>query len=183
LDLAELADENPVFFPGQLIRVEAARAVGGFKAFSYYSGDWDMWFLLALRFGASQTAVEVSATRSHFGEDRGTSRVECKGWKWVLHNMQRKRNMALLRREKGIAVPFDRAKPLQQSPIPTLLLLEHADEFSWRILRYNAWLFTHSKPPHLKYAAMQWLVRLFGPRMLRIASRLRAPKQIHPPSA
>jgi hypothetical protein len=44
-------------------------------------------------------------------------------------------------------------------------------------------LFTHSKPPHLKYAAMQWLVRLFGPRMLRIASRLRAPKQIHPPSA
>jgi len=182
-DLAALADQCPVFFPGQLIRIEAARALGGFKAASFFTGDWEMWFRLALRFGASQTATEVAAARMHSGRDRGTSRVERKGWKWALDNAQRKRNLALLRRERGIAMPFDRVKPLRQSPIPSLLLLSHAHGFSDRILRYNAWLFIHSKPPHLRYAALQWLVRLFGPRALRMASRLRLGKRFPNPPA
>jgi hypothetical protein len=165
-DLAELA-QCPMFFPGQLLRVEAARSLGGFKTASYFTGDWDMWFRLALRFGASQTATEVALVRSHFGEDRGTSRVERKGWKWALDNVQRKRNLALLRREKGLTVPFDRVKLLQETPIPSRLLLRHANEFSERMLRYNAWLFTHGKAPHLPYAALQSLVRLLGPRVLR----------------
>jgi len=167
-DLAALADKCLVLFPGQLMRVEAARAIGRFRTASTFTGDWDMWFRLALRFGASQTATEVAVGRSHYGEDRGTSRVERKGWKWALDNVQRKRNLALLLREKGIAMPFDRAKLLQEEPIPSRTLLRHADESSSRILRYNAWLFTHSRAPHLKYAALQWLVRLFGPRALRI---------------
>jgi glycosyltransferase involved in cell wall biosynthesis len=165
-DLAALAEQCLVFFPGQLMRVETARALGGFKAANFFTGDWDMWFRLALAFGASQTATEVAVGRSHFGHDRGTTRVERKGWKWALDNVQRKRNLALLRREKGIVIPFDRAKLLQENPIPSRLLLRHADQFSGRLLRYNAWLFTHSRAPHLQYAALQWLVRLLGPRAL-----------------
>jgi len=180
-DLAVMADESPGFFPGQLLRVEAARALGGFKTASYFTGDWDMWFRLALRFGASQTATEVAMARSHFGEDRGTSRVERKGWKWALDNVQRKRNLALLRREKGIAIPFDRVKLLQRSPIPSALLLRHVDEFSGRILRYNAWLLTHSKAPHLKYSALQCLVRLLGPGVMPKIQRLFRFLQPKPP--
>ena len=72
-DLPSMADQCPVLFPGQVMRVEAARAVGGFITPNYFTGDWDMWFKLAVRFGASQTATEVSVGRSHFGEDRGTT--------------------------------------------------------------------------------------------------------------
>jgi glycosyltransferase involved in cell wall biosynthesis len=173
LDLAALADECIVSFAGQLMHVQTARALGGFKTPCYFTGDWDMWFRMALRHGASQTATEVSVWRSHYGADRGSSRVECKGWQWVLDNVQRKRNLALLLREKGLAIPFDRLKFLRQRPISSLLLLREADKFSDRILRYNAWLFTQSKAPHLKYAALQWLVRLLGPRVLRLRSCLR----------
>ena len=170
-DLVAMADQSPVFFPGQIMRVESVRALGGFKTASYFTGDWDMWFRLALRFGATQTATEVAVMRSHFGEDRGTSRVERKGWKWALDNVQRKRNLALLRREKGLAIPFDRVKLLREQPIPSRLLCQHAHEFSGRMLRYNAWLFTRSKAPHLQYAALQCLVRLLGPRVFRGISR------------
>jgi glycosyltransferase involved in cell wall biosynthesis len=182
-DLASLADECPVFFPGQLMRVEAARAVGGFNAASFYTGDWDMWFRLAVRFGASQSATEVAAVRSHFGGDRGTTQIERKGWIWVLANVQRKRNLALLLREKGIALPFHREKPLQWSPVSTALLLRHLDEYSDRVLRYNARLFALSKPPHCGYAALQCLVRFFGPHILRIVAKLPLGKRFRNPAA
>jgi glycosyltransferase involved in cell wall biosynthesis len=174
LDLKMLADESVVGFPGQLMHVGAARAVGGFRAASYFTGDWDMWFRLALQFGAAQAAAEVSISRTHFGKDRGTSRVERKGWKWALDNIQRKRNLALLRELKGVEIPFDRTKLLSDSPIPSRTLLRHATAFSRRMLRYNSWLFTHSKPPNSKYAALQWAVRMFGPKTFRIASQLRS---------
>jgi glycosyltransferase involved in cell wall biosynthesis len=170
-DLAEMADENPSFFAGQLLNIEAARALGGFRANSYFTGDWDAWFRLALRFGASQSASVVSLMRSHEGDDRGTSRVERKGWKWALDNVQRKRNLFLLQREKGVSIPFDRVKLLRNSPIPTRLLLRHAHDFSERILRYNAWLLTHSQAPGFGYAAVQCVVRVLGPGVLRTGSR------------
>jgi hypothetical protein len=169
-----LADECVAMFPGQLLRVGAARELGGFRAASFFTGDWDMWFRLALKFGAAQTTTEVSMTRAHFGEDRGTSRVERKGWKWVLDNVQRKRNLALLRREKGICIPFERAKLLGRNPIPSRALLRHARNFSRRVLRYNAWLLLHSKSPNLRYAVLQRMVRIFGPGALQVGSRLRA---------
>jgi len=183
LDVGELADENPVLFPGHIMNVESARAAGGFKAASYFTGDWDMWFKLALRFGASLSAVDVAVGRSHFGMDRGTTRVEQKGWKWALDNAQRKRNLALLRREKNIVIRFDREKLLRTSPIPSLQLLRYVDEFSDRILRYNAWLFVRSKPPHLMYAGLQWLVRLFGPQSLRFLARLPMVNRFRAPAA
>ena len=170
LDVSEFADECCVLFPGQLFRVADVQSLGGFRKNSYFTGDWDMWFRLALRFGAAQTATEVAINRSHEGVDRGTSRVIRMGWKWALDNVQRKRNLALLQKEKGTVIPFDRAKLLSASPIPSRLLLRHARGFTRRILAYNAWLFVRSKPPHGRYAALQWLVRLGGPGVLAAGS-------------
>jgi glycosyltransferase involved in cell wall biosynthesis len=167
VDVRELAEECFLPFPGQLLNVADARSAGGFRTQSYLTGDWDMWFRLALKFGAAQSATEVAVNRAHYGEDRGSTRVERMGWKWALDNVQRKRNLALLRREKGIVIPFERTKLLKQSPIPSRLLLRYARGFSRRILFYNAWLFTHSRAPHVRYAALQWLVRWFGPDVLR----------------
>lgn len=172
LDVIEFADECSVLFPGQLFRVADARAVGGFRTGSYFTGDWDMWFRLALRFGVARTATEVAINRSHYGADRGTSRVERMGWKWALDNAQRKRNLALLRQEKGVNIPFDRTKLLKASPIPSRLLLRYGSGFSRRMLAYNAWLFTHSTPPHAGYAALQWLVRLGGTGVLQMGSTI-----------
>jgi glycosyltransferase involved in cell wall biosynthesis len=179
VDIRELADECFLLFPGQLFRVTDAKSVGGFRRQSYLTGDWDMWFRLALKFGAAQSATEVAINRAHYGEDRGSTRVERRGWKWALDNVQRKRNLAMLRQEKGIVFPFERAKLLQQSPIPSRLLLRYARGFSRRILFYNAWLFTHSQPPHSRYATLQWLVRLLGSQTLHAYSILIPRKKAH----
>jgi glycosyltransferase involved in cell wall biosynthesis len=168
VEVRALADECFLLFPGQLFRVEDAKTAGGFRKASYLTGDWDMWFRLALKFGAAQSAVEVAVNRAHYGADRGSTRVERLGWKWALDNVQRKRNLALLRQEKGIVIPFERTKLLKQSPIPSRLLLRYARGFSRRILFYNAWLFTHSRAPHWSYAMLQWFVRIFGPSALRL---------------
>ena len=170
IDLVHLADECFLYFAGQLFCVANARAIGGFRTASYFTGDWDMWFRLALKFGAAQSAAELSIVRGHDGVDRGTSVVIRKGWKWALDNVQRKRNLARLRQAKGIVIPFDRAKLLKQYPMPSRLLLRHAKAFSRRMLVYNAWLFTHSTPPHWRYAALQWAVRLLGHDILRVRS-------------
>src|SRR5260370_616278 len=127
IDLIEMADQHFIMmFAGNLFQVAAARAIGGVRPNSYYTGDWDLWFRLAVQGGAAQTATGVAVTRAHTGEGRGTTRVERKGWKWALENVQRKRNLVLLRREKGIALPFDRTKHLRDSPIPSRALLQHA---------------------------------------------------------
>jgi glycosyltransferase involved in cell wall biosynthesis len=172
LDLVEFADGNAVFFPGQLFRPADARAVGNFHPNSFFTGDWDMWFKLGLRGGVAQAAAEVSLVRSHYGTDRGTTRVLRMGWKWLLDNVQRKRNLARLKQERGIDVPFDRTKLLKTSPLPTRYLLRFACGLSPRLLAYNTWLFLHSTPPHKRYWALQSLVRLTGPKGLRVLSIL-----------
>jgi hypothetical protein len=172
LDVTKFADECFVMFPGQLFCIADAQAVGGFRHNSYLTGDWDLWFRLALRFGAAQTATEVSTVRQHCGVDRGSTRIERKGWKWALDNVQRKRNLTLLQREKGVVIPFERTKLLEQNPIPSRLLLRHARGFSRRILTYNTRLFLHSTPPNARYAILQWLVRLVGPGIFRAGSIL-----------
>jgi hypothetical protein len=157
-----------MYFAGNLFSIEAAKQIGGFRPYSYYSGDWDFWFRLALHGGAARTAAAVAMSRMHLGPERGTTRVDRMGWRWALENAQRKRDLALLARCKGIHVRFDRGKHLEISPIPSRVILRNARNYSRRILKYNAWLFTHSKPPHLGYALLQWLVRLFGPNVLKL---------------
>ncbi|MGH7950742.1 MAG: glycosyltransferase family 2 protein [Limisphaerales bacterium] len=168
VDIVKAADTNFMFFPGQLLRIADVRAVGGFHSAFCFTGDWDLWFRLALKFGAAQSSAEVSIARSH--EDTGTSIILRKGGKWALDNVQRKRNLALLQKEKGIVIPFERAKLLEHSPIPSRVLLRDAKNFNRRILLYNWWLFTHSKPPHWRYAVLQGVLKLTGPRGLRILS-------------
>jgi glycosyltransferase involved in cell wall biosynthesis len=166
LDVVELAVEPFLMFPGQLLRVGSAQTLGGFRKNSYFTGDWDLWFRLALRFGAAQSATEVAVSRHHGGWDRGTSLVMRKGWKFALDNVQRKRNLALLRQETGIAIPFQRANSL----IPSRWLFYRVGEISKRMRTYNWWLFTHCQPPHFRYALLQWLARLCGPRFMNIVS-------------
>jgi hypothetical protein len=126
-----------------------------------------------MRGGVAQAAAEVSLVRSHYGIDRGTSRVLRMGWKWALDNVQRKRNLALLKQERGIDMSFDRTKFLKTSPLPTRYLLRFANGLSPRLLAYNTWLFLHSTPPHKGYWAEQSMVRLTGPKGLRVLSILR----------
>ncbi len=171
LDVLELAEYCFLMFPGQLFQIAAARELGGFRKASYFTGDWDMWFRLAVAHGAAQIATEVAVNRSHYGLDRGTSRVERMGWKWALDNAQRKRNLRLLRQARGLDIPFDRVKLLATQPVSSRVLLRFAPAFSRRILAYNTWLFTHSRPPNRAYAALQWLARLFGPGVFRLLAR------------
>ncbi len=172
VDLVKLAEECYLLFPGQLFHVATAQSIGGFRINSYFTGDWDMWFRLALKFGAAQSAEELSVVRGHDGVDRGSSVVVRKGWKWALDNVQRKRNLARLQKEKGVAIPYDRAKLLAGSPMPSQLLFSHAGAFSKRILAYNWWLYIHSRSPHVAYAVIKQLIRLGGPQSLRLASQL-----------
>jgi glycosyltransferase involved in cell wall biosynthesis len=171
IDVRELADECFLIFPGQLFRVADAQSIGGFRKESFLTGDWDFWFRMALKFGAAQTSVEVAVNREHEGKDRGSTRVERMGWKWALDNLQRKRNYALLKRETGQSIPFDRSKPLSNAPISSRMVLRHANNYSRRMLRYNWWLFTHSRAPNAQYALLQTAVRWCGPASLRLASR------------
>jgi glycosyltransferase involved in cell wall biosynthesis len=172
IEAAELAESCFVMFPGQLFRIQDAKAVGGFRKTSYLTGDWELWFNVVLRSGGAQSDRVVSTVRSHFGKDRGSSLVERRGVKWVLDNVQRKRNLLKLRREKGISVSFDRAKFLKDSPIPSRLLLRDAHWFSPRMLNYNAWVFKNSAAPNIAYRALQAAVGLFGPATLRGCSKL-----------
>lgn len=172
IDAVELAQTCFLMFPGQLFDVERARAIGGFRSNSYLTGDWDFWFRLALRFGGAQSTKEVSLARSHLGFDRGSSTVNRKGWSYALENVQRKRNFRMLRELKGIDIRLERTKLLKIQPVPSRLMLRYAAGFSQRILNYNAWLFIHSKPPHMGYALLQWAVRYGGPAILLFFSRV-----------
>jgi len=174
IDLTKLMDENFLFFAGQLFHIDAARAVGGFRANSLFTGDWDMWFRLTLEDGGAQSARELAVVRGHDGVDRGTSVVIRKGWKWALDNVQRKRNLATWRQKGNPPVKFDRTKLLRKSPMPTRFLVPYAGNVTRRMLAYNWWLFTHSTPPHFRYALFQLAAKVCGPNLLRLVSRFAA---------
>lgn len=170
IDPIELAEGCFLLFPGQLFNIDRAESVGGFRPNSYLTADWDMWFRLVLGFGGAQSATVAAVVRSHDGLDRGTSRVNRMGWKHVLDNVQRKRNLRLLCQKKGISVVFDRTKLLTSQPVPSRLMLCYAKGFSRRMLYYNATLLVRSAPRSTGYAVLQAMVKLFGPRVLRLFS-------------
>jgi hypothetical protein len=170
IDVVEFAKINHLLFPGQLLNVAAARQVGGFRKFSKFCGDWEMWFKLTAGFGGAQTARAVSFTRSHAGAERGTNAIDRAGVKDILDHVQRKRNLAQLR-QTGMPVTCRREELYQASPLPSSLLLRHGRGYSERILRYNVHLFCRSRAPHLGYALVQAGARLFGPRFIRLLSR------------
>ncbi len=167
----QLADESMLGYPGNLIRVADAQSVGGFNKHSLFTGDWDMWMRLALHCGGAETATAVAVGRCHEDAGRASSRITRKGWKWVLDNVQRKRNRHLLREKKGMVVPFDRTWSVRREPIPLRQMLTRSHGFSRRLLGYNWWLLTQSNPPHWSYALAQLALRWSGPQGLRFASR------------
>jgi glycosyltransferase involved in cell wall biosynthesis len=169
--LLEQADESVLGYPGNLIRVEAARGLGGFRKHFRFTGDWDMWMRLVVHFGGIETATVVAVGRCHEDFGRASSGVTRRGWKWVLDNVQRKRNLNLLKTAKGISAPFDRAKLVRRNPVPMRQMLRQAGGFSRGVLVYNWWLLTQSTPPHWHYALLQQAVRWFGPQFLRRLSR------------
>ena len=171
IDLNRLMDECFLLFPGQLFRIADARKIGGFRTNSHFTGDWDMWFRMTLEFGGAQSAKELAIVRTHDGIDRGTSVVFRKGWKWALDNVQRKRNLAHWRQKKKTTLKFDRTKLLGESPIATRELLPYARNCTRRMLAYNWWLFTRSKPPHFTYAVFQLAAKICGPNFLRLFAK------------
>jgi len=42
-------------FPGRDVSGRFAKALGGFRTTSLFTGDWDMWAKLAVRLGAAAT--------------------------------------------------------------------------------------------------------------------------------
>ena len=164
--LEEFLQQSIVGYAGHLMRVEAARSLGGFRKNSLYTGDWDLGFRLSLVYGAVEISEVVGVGRGQEDGDRATTRIVRNGWKWVLDNVQRKRNLALLRKTRGEERAFERSLLLAGNPIPLQQLAAVAPGFSRRTLRYNWWLFIQSKPPHWRYRILQLILRLTGPEGL-----------------
>lgn len=185
-DVVSAALFNPVTFPGELFRADYARALGGFRPTSLFTGDWDMWFKLALHHGAAGTSRVVGNSRSHQAEGRGTVRVERNGKYQALIAMQAKKNTALLR-QRGIAVRYDRKAALKSYPVPARYLLENAAGFSPRMLAYNVGQLLCSTPAHSVHRTFQTLARWLGPGFVKAASKLcntlkGSGRSQHPPS-
>jgi glycosyltransferase involved in cell wall biosynthesis len=171
LDLEAWTHYDPVCFPGQLFNVAAARVLGGFRPKSQYCADWEMWFKLALHYGAAATNRIVATYREHYSAGRGTTRVDISGRKYALVNAHRKKHMSWLR-ELRPGVRFDRTALQREAPMPTRFILEYGSGFSPRMLRYNAGLLDRSAAPHIGYRCFQLLARVLTWRGLRMMSRI-----------
>jgi hypothetical protein len=158
-------------FAGALFRVDYAKALGGFPPESNFTGDWDMWFGLALRYGAAAVNRIVANSREHSTEGRGSLQVLRDGTFWALHFQQVRKNLALLR-QKGIEVRFDRAAILKRDPVSCRFLLQNASRFRQSILAYNVGLLLRSPSPNPGHWLFRTLARWLGPRFVRAASRL-----------
>jgi len=169
VDLVSFADKNVVSFPGQLFRVEHARTLGGFRPTSLFAGDWEMWFRLSAFFGGARTARHVGFVRVQSGTEQGTRQVERSGKKFVLDNVQRKRNFRVLK-EMGYSATFER-QPANWYQIPLKYLMDNAAGFSTRILAYNVELFVQARPTSWRHRLFQVAMRWFGVRFVRVLSQ------------
>ncbi len=170
IELSEFEEGNPVMFPGQAIRVEAARALGGFRSTSLYCGDYEMWAKLTADFGAAKTQRIVSSVRNHRDWNRGTSRVERSGKILGLNLVQQKRVSAMLR-ARGLPSHFNREKVLNNSQFSLKFLILNAASFSPRLLRYNHQILLASGAASWRHALFRGSARIFGPEFLDWTSR------------
>jgi glycosyltransferase involved in cell wall biosynthesis len=171
VSLLEFAAANVALFPGQLIRVESARALGGFRSQSFYCGDYEMWAKLTAHFGAAQTSAVVANVRMHRAVGRGTTRVERSGKIHAFTFVQQKRVAAMLRTQ-GINDLPSRYERLRQTQLSSMFLLWNAAFFSPRMLRYNYRLFLKSGAPNWRYWFLQQMARFLGPSSLKWASKV-----------
>jgi glycosyltransferase involved in cell wall biosynthesis len=170
LDPRATATTSPFPFPGQLMRVESARAIGGFREASQYCGDWELWFRLALQGGAAQTRRRVATVREHSGFNRGTTRVQRRGSVYALVAAHRKRCLAELRRN-GINASFDRSASECQEPWVSRLLMRNAHGMGDRMLRYNLGVLRHSTQGRPWMRGLRLVAPWAGPGAMRWISR------------
>lgn len=159
-------------FPGQLMHAPTARAVGGFPEKSLYTGDWDLWFRLALAGGVVQLKAELGLHRVHLGADRGTTAAAKTGRKSALIAMQVKRNLGRLRRA-GAHSPFDRGRLIHTSPPLYRDLLVYAAQMPSWLLRYNRQLLLLARPPGRVSRVLNTVSHVFGNVGIRTAARAR----------
>ena len=189
LSLAEWAMYDPVCFPGHLFSVASARGLGGFRASSRYTGDWDLWFKLAVSCGSAATDRILAKYRQHHSIGRGTTKADVSGRKYAYVNVQRKRNVAYLRRLQPI-FRFDRMTLQKQSSMSLRFILCYGYNFSNWIFRYNARLLALSHAPNITYRGFQILNQVLSWRSLRLVSqglrllrvRLKSPDASHSPA-
>ncbi len=170
VELKDILFTSPFSFPGQLLRVEHARALGVFRETSLFCGDWELWAKLIAHHGGAQADATVAVFREHGGWERGSHRVFRSGKTYGLIAVQQKRNVALAR-QVGLTARFDRCERLKSAPMPTRYVLKYGAGFSPRMLRYNVGLYFRSTPPHLAYRFVQTLIRFFGPQFARMLSK------------
>jgi hypothetical protein len=171
VQLADTLSTTPFPFPGHVFRVADARAVGGFREFSQFCGDWEMWSNLIAHSGGAQTSALVAFSRSHASPERGCSKMDLSGRLRPLVFVQQKRVLRMLR-ESGQAASFDRAKFLKEAPMSVDYLIKHAAHLPPRMLRYNVGLLLRSTPPSARYAMFQGVARVLGVRFVKAASWL-----------
>jgi glycosyltransferase involved in cell wall biosynthesis len=162
---------TPFAFPGQLINVEHALAVGGFRKTSQYCGDWEVWCKLIAHYGGACTGATVAFYRQHADWERASNRVLRAGKVYPLNYVQIKRAFHLLR-QAGVPEKIDRITYQKQRPISTRFLLRHGVNLSPRMLCYYRRLLLLSAPAHLGYAVIQFAVLIFGVRFLRWTSQI-----------
>lgn len=162
---------TPFPFPGQLFKIDQAKALGGFRKTSLYCGDWEMWMNLIAVHGSAQISERVAFQLQHSGWDRGTNRVIRSGWLYALTYVQHKRNLKLLA-TNGIHLRFDRLAFQKWAPLPTRFLLTYGHTLRRRILAYNVKLLLLSTAPHWKYKVFQKLTQIGGVSFVKFASYL-----------
>lgn len=165
----EFAWKNWFPFPGQLMHVETAKAAGGFPTKSIYTGDWELWFRLALAGnGVTQLAAKLGLHRIHLGGDRGTTAAAKSGRRTACAGMQVKRNLARLR-ERGIPAKFDRRRWLEDTqPLYRNLLVYSWGMPRW-LLRYNRRLLLMTAQTGRASRILQFASRTCGVSALRVA--------------
>lgn len=168
----EYAFKNWFAFPGQLMHAPTARAAGGFPDKSIYTGDWELWFRLAMVDGVVQLSAKLGLHRAHLGADRGTTAAAKSGRKSACVGMQVKRNLARLR-AAGKNVPFDRRRWLRAyQPLYRDLLVYTWTMPRW-LLRYNRKIMLLTEPQGKFSRSMNLLSRWFGTPALRLAGLAR----------
>jgi len=159
-------------FPGQLFHAPTAHAVGGFPTHSIYTGDWELWFRLAMADGVVQLAALTGFHRVHLGADRGTTAAAKSGRKAACCGMQVKRNFARLR-AAGSPARFDRQQWLREYRPMYRDLLIYAWTMPRWLLRYNRRLLLMANPPGRITHLLSFLSRVAGSPALRLAGLAR----------
>ena len=160
----------PFSFPGQLFRIACAKDFGGFRESSLFCGEWELWSKIIARYKAAKTDTPVAVFRDHDEWGRGTNRVYRSGKTYGLIAVQTKRNLALAKRI-GLNIAPELAARFRFT-MPLKYILRYGAGFSPRILKYNLARVQSSAAPNWRYALLQMVASLGGPRAVRVLCKL-----------